>query len=358
MWKGITIGVGCAIIALAFVILRSRSIDGKNLSPVTAGPPAKHDPAPATVTKPIQYGMMRVTRVSGRQDGAAVRKSPPDITALRDQMLLAADDPAVSRTLRTAVGIDNERTYAKRIKAMHELPLNLQPKAIELLSLFLQIPYSKESELREIEYEALRNDAVEKLLRQDVLPAGLGTLLVDLYRDTNQGDVWRDYCVQFLGSYYERRWKPDGANEDDAERVAILQAYDEALRETDKTIAGTALLGIDRLATTYREFDRGAIISNAVCLASDDNAFAPIRMTALLICEQHRAREALPAARILAQTGENTHLRMVAVKTLGSLGETPDIELLTAMAKDQDTNVAAVAVMALAKAGGEKRVRE
>jgi hypothetical protein len=274
---------------------------------------------------------------------------------LLEKMLVAADDQAISRTLRTAVGIDNERTYAKRIKAMHELPLDLQPKAIEELSLFLQLPYSKESGLREIEHEALRNDAVEKLLRQDVLPPGLGTLLVDLYRDPNQGDVWRDYCVQFFATYYERRWKADTSYENDAERAAILQAYDDALRETDKTIAGTALLGIDRLAATYGEFDRGAIRSNAVYLAADDGAFAPIRMTALLVCEQHGAHEVLPAARMLSQTGENSHLRMVAVKTLGSLGEPQDVELLKAMARDRDTNVAAVAVMALSKAGGERR---
>jgi HEAT repeat protein len=74
-----------------------------------------------------------------------------------------------------------------------------------------------------------------------------------------------------------------------------------------------------------------------------------------LVCEQHGARDALPTARILAQTGENTHLRMVAIKTLGSMGEPRDEELLKSMAKDPDTNVAAVAAMALARVGGQRR---
>jgi hypothetical protein len=353
MRKGIAIGVGCAVLVLSLLMLCFRN--GKDHSPVTAVPPVKHDPPPTVVGRPVQAGMVRVTRVREHANVATAKRPSLQREELLEKILCAADDRAVSKTVRTAIGIETERGYAKRIRAVHELPHTLPPKAIEVLSLFLQTPYNKESGLREIEHEALRNDVVEKLVRQDVLPPGLGTLLVDMFRDPNQGDVWRDYCVQFFSTYYTRKWKTDEVDEGDSERAAILQAYDDALRETDKTIAGTALLAVDRLSADYGEFDRGAITSNAVHLASDDNAFAPIRMTALLVCEQHGTREVLPAARILAQTGENTHLRMVAVKTLGSLGETQDIELLNAMAKDRDTNVAAVAVMALARVGGERR---
>lgn len=353
MRKEIAVGITMALAALTALWWMNR---GENkTTPDRDANPAANLTRQTTPVAPVSPALARVTRVPRVAQASQTPRPAVDRDALMEQLFRATDDPAISKTIRTAIGLDKERGYARRIKAVHELPHTLPPKAIEVLSLFVQLPYSKDDGLREIEHEALRNDVMEKLTRQDNLPPGLGTLLVELYRDPKQGDVWRDYCVQFFSTYYERKWKADAVDEGDSERAAMLQAFEDALRETDKTIAGTALLAVDRLSANYGEFSRAAIASNAVLLAANDAAFAPIRMTALLVCEQHGVRDALPTARILAQTGENTHLRMVAIKTLGSMGEPRDEELLKSMAKDPDTNVAAVAAMALARVGGERR---
>jgi hypothetical protein len=341
------IAVAVALVLLGFAALWLLNRVGNETASAPNPTPATNVASRAKTAVRVPNAPGRITRVPRTSRGTTAPL--PERDALMEQLLRATDERTISKTLRTAIGIEAERTYARRIKAMHELPHDLAPKAVEVLQTFLQIPYSKESGLREIEHEALRNDAMEKLVRQDRMPEGLGTLLVRMYRDPKQGDVWRDYCVQFFSTYYERKWRTDDADAGGEERVAILEAFEDAMRETDKTIAGTALLGMDRLATTYGEFDRSAIASNAVSLAANDGAFAPIRATALLVCEQHGMKEVLPIARMLAQTGENTHLRMVAVKTLGVLGEKEDRELLTAMTQDSDTNVAVVAAMALAR---------
>ena len=57
--------------------------------------------------------------------------------------------------------------------------------------------------------------------------------------------------------------------------------------------------------------------------------------------------EALPAARIVSQTGETTMLRMAAIATLGDLGEEQDIDLVETMAASDEKRIATVAESAL-----------
>ena len=59
--------------------------------------------------------------------------------------------------------------------------------------------------MRPIEINAVKNDVLDKLLRQEILPEGLGLQMAEMAGNVNNDPVWRDYCVQFMGPFYERR---------------------------------------------------------------------------------------------------------------------------------------------------------
>ena len=82
--------------------------------------------------------------------------------------------------------------------------------------------------------------------------------------------------------------------------------------------------------------------------AKDDQASEPCRITALRVAALHGAKEVLPVARELAQTGKTEMLRMAAIASLGELGGTADQELLDALTHADVPYVASIATQAAA----------
>ncbi len=65
--------------------------------------------------------------------------------------------------------------------------------------------------------------------------------LTRMFRSPDENEVWRDYCLQFLGSALER---PDGVT--DADRALARETLVGALASTNATFAGTALRALHR----------------------------------------------------------------------------------------------------------------
>lgn len=196
--------------------------------------------------------------------------------------------------------------------------------------------------MRPIAFNGIKNDVLDVLLMQEKLPQGIGSMLVEMYHDKTYDVMWRDYCVQFMSSYYETRWlsgKPtDQRNRRllrrmQTEQQAIMAAYRDALTETASTIAGTALIGLDALS----ERDEGIIAPDEVAKAAvemlgNPTIAEPARISAFAVAASHGVADALPEARIIAQTGETIPVRMAAIALLGKLGTPADVELLSALA--------------------------
>ncbi|MDF7802222.1 hypothetical protein P4C99_22320, partial [Pontiellaceae bacterium B1224] len=58
--------------------------------------------------------------------------------------------------------------------------------------------------MRSIEINAVKNDVLDKLLRQTVLPEGLGLHMAEMAGNADNDPVWRDYCIQFCPTAWER----------------------------------------------------------------------------------------------------------------------------------------------------------
>jgi len=191
-----------------------------------------------------------------------------------------------------------------------------------------------------------------------VLPKGIGVQLAEMYNDKSFDTMWRDYCVQFITNYYERRWiysnsaqtvSETNDSETGMKKEAIEAVYWDAIKEIDTTIAGTALLGLTSIARTGADIDRKRIKKAVEDILAEPACGEPTRITALRLAGSLGCDKILPEARIIAQIGETITLRMAAIATIGDLGTADDIELIESLKADKEPRIRAIASKSLNK---------
>ena len=123
---------------------------------------------------------------------------------------------------------------------------------------------------------AERNTAANELFSLPELPDGVAADLARMFRSMDEDEVWRDYCLQFLGSALER---PDGVT--DADRALARETLVKALASTNATFAGTALRALHR-----GDPSDPLVASNALRIARDPAFPSASRTTALLVLEE------------------------------------------------------------------------
>src|SRR5205085_2658349 len=105
-------------------------------------------------------------------------------------------------------------------------------------------------------------------------------------------------------------------------RETIQRIFWEALRESDNSIAGTALLGLFHLSREMpSDFDEKSIARAALQLAGGDGVGELSRITAFQICARLNLPGALPAIWQAARSGETVPLQISAISALGALGD-------------------------------------
>jgi hypothetical protein len=258
--------------------------------------------------------------------------------------------PLVSAAIKTLVDPNGkERTYSDLLKIVASLGTTLSTKEVAELRKFLTLPNDQFPEkMRPIEINAVKNDVLDRLLRQETLPEGIGTQLAEMAGNAENDSVWRDYSIQFMPQFYERAIQDSTVPE--KERTAVRDALFSALDERSDTLAGTALIGLELLSRNDQDFDRKAIVETAVEIAEDEMASTACRLTALrLTAMTEKSASAVDAARTLAQTGETVLLRSAAIVTLGETGTMEDRELIETYTTAENRQIAAAAKMALQK---------
>lgn len=199
--------------------------------------------------------------------------------------------------------------------------------------------------LPEAEAFALRNDAMDCLWAGGADKEALFALMAALYADRRQDEVMRDYAIQHVGQWYEHL--PD--------RGAAGRLLEDALHETQSSIAGTALLALSRLAETCPEVKRDDVARSALALARDEATGKLARITALQVGAGMGLRELLPVAARWAGADVEPAVRVSAVAALGRYREPAAIGLLEQYASDRDAWVARAARAALRRDGEEMK---
>ncbi len=202
---------------------------------------------------------------------------------------------------------------------------------------FLETPYSGSMGLAPLEFDSLKNDVLDQLIAQEVIPADLGFRMVQMSSDASLGEVFRDYCIQRLALYYEARWPTGQSNPDSAESLAIRNAYWKAVQGPDAISAGSALIGLERLSRVYGEFERQRLKQTVLSLAQNDATPVQTRITALQLCGVMGDSSALPVARRLSQESKSIPLQLAAIATMGDVGSSVDaVELEQQLARTAD----------------------
>lgn len=169
---------------------------------------------------------------------------------------------------------------------------------------------------------ALRNQLLDRLVSLDPLPDGLPVTLARIVSDPSAPIRWREYCLQVIPECVKRL--PSESRES-----AILQGeLMKALDETRTPLAGTALQGLDRLASAAGPSGSARLASIvrksciAICADPDPGVSPATRAAALRLAGQRGYIEALPDAERLSRTGPNEFVRKCAEKTLSELHDT------------------------------------
>ena len=167
---------------------------------------------------------------------------------------------------------------------------------------------------------ALKNDVMNLLRNQEPPVEGLADALIAMFDGGAHPPAVLDYCIQHLGAMQ------GGLN--DTARRRVLAVLAMAAARKGQSYAGTALysLAADRCATSAQnaELKRLAL---AMC-AADSNPAA--RIAAIQLAGEHGYAEALPILRkVLSSPRRDTVLDIVAIGSVGLLGDSSDIPRLS-----------------------------
>jgi len=226
--------------------------------------------------------------------------------------------------------VDEQAEYTLRLAAIHEAFVNFTDADRQALYTFLlqQSPLDGNQS-----GHVLKNMLMDGLCALNPPPAGLGDVLTGVYQDKNQNVVLRDYAVQHMVSFYKQMEKlpDDGQPARQNDLSKIQGTLWEALNETDSSIAGTALLGLEQLSEEQSGFDRNRITKTALQLADDNGSGELTRITAFQVCARLHVSDALPLLEQAASQGQSVPLRISAIGALGTMGDSQAVPLLNSL---------------------------
>ena len=232
---------------------------------------------------------------------------------------------------------DGDRLYSQLRSSPHLFNGDPAGRGVVTMLEFLQLPYGGLDGVSLGQYNSLKNEVLDYLIALRPMPQGLGSLIVRMYNDRSLDMMWRDYCVQHFALYYEAKWSDGSPPQNNSESRMIRDAFWAAALETDSTITGSALIGMERLSRRYPEMDKDAVAGYALSLAMTDTSPHATRTTALQVSAAMGCREVLPIAKRLARVGKPTTVRMAAISALGELGSSAEIPLLQELFAAADT---------------------
>jgi hypothetical protein len=252
-------------------------------------------------------------------------------------------------TVQSVVKPTGNVPFANRLRAIHALGRRLTASDLDSAYEYLLTPNPSITTDRRSE-QWLRNELMNKLVAgQESLPAGLTDMLVNIYQDTRQGVVMRDYAIQQLPLVH--------AQVSEGERKSIADTLWRATGETDSSIAGTALLGLTKL---YNEsslsmgalspsVSRARLSQSALAIAENPRCGELARLTAVSICGRMHSMDALPVITQLAQTTDSVPLRIAAIAALGDIGTSDARAVLEQVAHESNTRLQPAVESALAR---------
>lgn len=306
-------GVGSLLLVVgAMVAVRSRVE-----SPLTAvDRPGQISPSPADVLpgSPPAAGIPPKRKLAGI---SAILGNP---SSNSDYSVLAASLDFLRTTPEASLTPPERRVFYAAVQRLHGAAM--VPTERQSLIAFLSSSRRPDA-LTEQQLFEIKNDILNFLRNEEPPQADVTGVLVALFRNPAQDAVVRDYAIQHLGAWFQ-------AGHDQTEIAEVLWS---ALAETDSSIAGTALLALNRLAEEHPNLDKQAIGNTALDLATNEHVSNLTRITALQIAAQLGVRKALAVAKQLALDERDVPLQISAIAAVGTLGTEAENAFLNTFTK-------------------------
>ena len=294
-------------------------------------PPVSEVPAPPQVAAPTP-----------------AQPTPPPVTAAPAPVPRTLDLASVPASIRAVV--DPRQEFWRRMAVVHALSQGLATNELASLFSYLRTPEPDGDEKVRGGERVLRNDLLNALRDQFTPPAGLTALLAELSRDLTQSPVMRAYALQHLLVWYSRQTDPVAPLQfSPPEQEQMRQAFRDALDDPEPLVSGTSLLCLHRMAPAQEALPPGQLAASAFKLASNPEGDSGTRATALQICAERRAAEALPLALQLAQRADTVPLQIAAIAAVGDLGGPEQTAFLSQLAAGSDLRLQVPARAALQK---------
>ena len=289
-----------------------------NPPPAEAVPrPERPQPAPALVQRPLPTPNVP----------NSVRNAPP---------------PSSSEV---RIITDLAKPFVERQAAIRRLSKTLRTEVKDLLYGYLSRRFPEDDTPRG---QILKNGVMDALIGQAAPLPDLAARLAWMASDPSQQVVIRDYAVQHLVAFYPQLDRA-AVEVAEASREILREALLVALRETDGSLAGTALLGLSRLAGQYPGFDMERIGNCATRLAREPQVGELARITALQVCAEMSLTDSLPVCLSLVAQTNNTPLRLSAIAAVGQLGGPSELPLLQSLVSDKNERLHPAARLALSR---------
>lgn len=270
-----------------------------------------------------------------------VREAP---TALvREPQVSIAGGAKSSDAKEGGSGGTRERPLRSSLAASTHTGVPLEPRRIQSIKAF-QLPgvsiegagayYTKLSQrvppagMSSDRFHYVKNKIMDHLCGMAAPPSDLTEMLINLFHDTQQDAVTRDYTIQHLGFHWYGRVGT-------SERERIRNVIVEATRERSSSIGGTALLSMSRIHRTTGDFSLGDVTATVLEAAQDDNASELTRLTSVRLCADYGVQQAIPTAKKLAEESRSYALSLAAASAFRHLETSPTSDALYASVKAQ-----------------------
>ncbi len=266
----------------------------------------------------------------------AVKTEPPERISLPKTIIPELNASLALAHLQPLLGWQNAGGYVPRRRLVESLGQNLSADEIRALVMFL---YAKPAQvgLAENDYNAVGDVVLLKLEDQKQLPADYTDHLVVMFYDQSRNHTWRDYCIQHLGTVYQRT--------PEEKRPGIRQLYLDTL-EPGSSFAGTTLLSMKRSAGTA-DLPKEFVAEKAMAVASSDAFGDAERLSALHVAAEFNHPDAITFARQIVSSKHTALFRSASLAVIGMAGDETDKPLLEKYVKSSDIRLRVSAVEAL-----------
>ena len=163
-----------------------------------------------------------------------------------------------------------------------------------------------------------KNQAMDRLMAgRDMAPEDFSALMRRLHADGKQDELTRNFAVQHLGLYVQRRIRLGEYDPKSREALEIRSTLEAAAGETHSTVASPAFKALAELAAVDPAVVEGGLDARLVACAGDASANVPTRVIAVQLCGARRLAAARPALKaILSDPKSGTVLKLAARRAL------------------------------------------